>query len=384
MTTATTHHHPITVVGAGLGGLTLARILHVHGIEAVVLDLDASPTARHQGGMLDLHEDSAQLALRAAGLYEEFLAIIHPGGQAMRIIDRDGTVLLADEDGDSGGRPEVNRNDLRRILLDSLPAGTVRWGAKVTAARPLGGGRHELRLADGTTLTTDLLVGADGAWSRIRPLLSDAVPAYTGVSFVEADLRDAAVRHPATAELAGGGMMFALGDNCGILSHRETDGTLHAYVALRVPEDWAAGVDFTDTEAARAEVLQHFEGWDDRLRAMLADARGALVPRPIHALPVGHSWQRTAGVTLLGDAAHLMSPFAGEGANLAMLDAAELAAAIAARPGDTEAALAQYEKALFPRSEASAAESAGNLDLCFDENAPHGLIERMAAYQASA
>ncbi|MCU7820686.1 FAD-dependent oxidoreductase [Kitasatospora sp. DSM 101779] len=382
MTTAS--HHPITVVGAGLGGLTLARVLHVHGIDALVLDLDASPTARHQGGMLDLHEDSAQAALRAAGLYEDFLAIVHPGGQATRIVDRHGTVLMADDEGDEGDRPEVNRNDLRRILLDSLPAGTVRWGAKVTGAQPLGDGRHEVRLADGSVLTTDLLVGADGAWSRIRPLVSAAVPAYTGVSFVETDLPGTAPAHAATLGLTGRGMMFALGDDRGLLTHLENDGTLHGYAALRVPEDWAAGIDFTDTGAARAEVLRHFDGWDDRLRALIAHAAGTLVPRPIHALPIGHRWPRTPGVTLLGDAAHLMSPFAGEGANLAMLDGAELAAAIVAHPGDPEAALAAYERDLFPRSEASAAESAANLDLCFAADAPYGLLERMAGYRASA
>ncbi|GAA1122437.1 NAD(P)/FAD-dependent oxidoreductase [Kitasatospora arboriphila] len=380
----TTTHHPITVVGAGLGGLTLARVLHVHGIDAIVLDLDASPTARHQGGMLDLHEDSAQVALRAAGLYEEFLAIVHPGGQAMRIVDRHGSVLMADDEGDEGGRPEVNRNELRRILLDSLPAGTVRWGAKVTGARPLGDGRHEVRLADGGVLTTDLLVGADGAWSRIRPLVSAAVPAYTGISFVETDLPATSAAHAATLGLTGRGMMFALGEDRGLLTHLENDGTVHGYAALRVPEDWAGGIDFTDAGAARAGVLAHFDGWDERLRALIADAEGALVPRPIHALPIGHRWPRTPGVTLLGDAAHLMSPFAGEGANLAMLDGAELAAAIVAHPGDTEAALAAYERELFPRSEAAAAESADNLDLCFAADAPRGLFERMTAYQASA
>lgn len=372
-------HHPVTVVGAGLGGLSLARVLHVHGIEAAVYDLDPSPTARDQGGMLDLHEDSAQVALRAAGLYDEFRAAVHPGGEAMRIVDKNGTVRLQD-DTEDGGRPEVNRNDLRRILLDSLPEGTIRWGAKVTGARPLGGGRHEVTLADGATFTTDLLVGADGAWSRIRPLVSAAVPGYSGVSFVEADLHDAATRHRASAELAGSGMMFALADEKGFLTHVENDGSLHVYIAVKAPIGLLDSIDFTDAGTAKKTLLQHFDGWDERLRALIGDADGALVPRPVHALPVGHRWERTPGVTLLGDAAHLMSPFAGEGANLAMLDGAELAAAIVGHPGDTEAALTAYEQALFPRSERSAGESSDSLDLCFGPDATERLIDQMTAH----
>ncbi|MFJ3305163.1 FAD-dependent oxidoreductase [Streptomyces sp. NPDC086549] len=375
-----TAHHPIAVVGAGLGGLALARVLHVHGIEAAVFDLDDSPAARTQGGMLDIHDDSGQAALRAAGLHEEFLTLVHPGGQQMRILDKDAVVRMDQPDDGTGGRPEIDRGELRGLLLRSLPEGTVRWGTKVVGARPLGDGRHEVTLADGGAFTTDLLVGADGAWSRIRPLLSPDRPAYTGVSFVEADLLEADVRHPVSAEVVGDGMLFALGPGRGFLAHRETDGSLHVYAALESPEDWLDGIDFADTEAAKAAVLEHFADWDKSLRALVADADGALVPRRIHALPVGHRWDRVPGVTLLGDAAHLMSPFAGEGANLALLDGAELGLAIAADPGAVEAALAAYEEKLFPRGEASAAESAHGGVALFRDDAPQGLVDMFAAH----
>ncbi|MFE2101339.1 MULTISPECIES: NAD(P)/FAD-dependent oxidoreductase [unclassified Streptomyces] len=372
-------HHPVAIVGAGLGGLALARVLHVHGIEAAVFDLEPSPAARTQGGMLDIHDDSGQEALRAARLHEEFLARVHVGGEAMRVLDQDGTVRLEEPDDGTRGRPEIDRGDLRDLLLDSLPQGTVRWGVKVTGARPLGAGRHEVTLADGSAFTTDLLVGADGAWSRIRPLLSSAQPAYTGVSFVEADLLEADVRHPRSARLVGGGMLFALGAGRGFLAHRESDGSLHVYAAVEAPEDWPDGIDFTDDEAARAAVLKEFDGWDDGLKALVEDADGALVPRRIHALPVGHRWDRVPGVTLLGDAAHLMSPFAGEGANLALLDGAELGLALAAHPGDTEAALTAYEERMFPRAEFSASESARSAAMLFRADAPRGLLDMFAA-----
>jgi 2-polyprenyl-6-methoxyphenol hydroxylase-like FAD-dependent oxidoreductase len=377
MNTGTGTHHPIAIIGAGLGGLTAARVLHVHGMVATVFDLEASPEARTQGGMLDIHEENGRKALLAAGLHDGFLEIIHEGGQAMRLLGRDGTVHVSSEDDGTGGRPEVDRGDLRDLLLNSMPDGTVRWGRKVTGVRALDGGRHEVTFADGSAVTTDLLIGADGAWSRVRPLLSDARPAYTGISFVETHLFEAATRHPRSAEIIGGGFFVALGDERGFLAHLETDGSLHVHTALKADEDWIDTVDFTDHAAAKAAVLAHFEGWDEGLRGLVADAE-TIAPRRIHALPVGHRWDRVPGVTLLGDAAHVMSPFAGEGANLAMFDGAELALALAAHPGDTEAALTAYEEALFPRSEASAAESAASLDTMFGERG----LERMAAFFA--
>jgi 2-polyprenyl-6-methoxyphenol hydroxylase-like FAD-dependent oxidoreductase len=115
---------------------------------------DPSAQSRTQGGQLDIHE----------------------GAEAMRILDPNGKVLFDQPDDGTSHRPEVLRGDLRRILLDSLPDQSVQWGRKVTGVLPLGQGRHELTFTDGASVTCDLLVGADGTWSKIRPLLSDAKP----------------------------------------------------------------------------------------------------------------------------------------------------------------------------------------------------------------
>jgi 2-polyprenyl-6-methoxyphenol hydroxylase-like FAD-dependent oxidoreductase len=368
---------PVTIIGAGLGGLTFARVLHVHGIPATIYEAEPSAEARTQGGQLDIHEHNGQLALEAAGLTGQFRAIIHEGGQATRMLGQHGAVLLDEPDDGTAGRPEVLRGDLRRILLDSLPAEMIQWGRKVTGVRPLGDGRHELTFGGGPAVTTSVLVGADGAWSKVRPLLSGATPGYVGTTFIETYLYDAGERHPAAAEAVGGGAMYALTPGKGIVAHREAGDILHTYVELNRPAEWIAGIDFTDAAAATARVAAEFDGWAPELTALITDGETAPIPRTIYTLPDRHRWDRVPGVTLLGDAAHLMPP-AGEGANLAMFDGAELGKAIAAHPGDTEAALTAYEEALFPRSESEAADAHQILELCLGDRAPFGLIDFLA------
>jgi 2-polyprenyl-6-methoxyphenol hydroxylase-like FAD-dependent oxidoreductase len=370
----------ITIIGAGLGGLTLASVLHSHGVDTTVYDLEASPTVRHQGSILDLHEESGQLALRKAGLFEAFRKMVIPSGDDMRILDKTGTVRWEDSGDDT--RPEIDRGALREILLHSLPTNCIHWGSKVTSVVKLEGAGYEVRLANGETFTTALLIGADGAWSKVRPLLSDAQPIYSGISFIETYLFDADGHHPESTALVGRGSMFALSDEKGLITHRDGDGRITVYIALKIPEHWMAsdGIDFRDTEATKRQLLNHFSDWDDRLRALIAESDAEFIPRGIYALPVGHRWERVPGVTLLGDAAHLMSPFAGEGANLAMLDAAELAEALLTHQDDVETAFASYEAALFPRSEAAAAESATNLASSFSSGAPQGMVDLMVRY----
>ncbi|QDK37551.1 NAD(P)/FAD-dependent oxidoreductase [Bdellovibrio sp. NC01] len=378
-----TTHTPIAIIGGGLGGLVLARVLHVHGIPAVVYEAEASPHARTQGGMLDIHVNDGQQALKDAKLFEEFLKLIMPGGEATRVLSTTGQVLYAGGDDGSLSRPEVNRGELRKMLLDSLPADSLRWGYKLSSIESLGHGRHKVIFTNGVEITTDLLIGADGAWSKVRALLSNAKPQYVGTTFVETYLYNADTLYPKTAQAVGAGSLFALVTDKGINAHREANGTLHAYVALKKPVEWFASFDLANKADSLARIADEFKGWAPELTALITASDTAPVFRSLYELPIGHRWGRVPGVTLLGDAAHLMVP-SGDGANLAMHDGAELAKAIIAHPGDMEGALAAYEKDMFLRTAKIAVEAREIFNLCYGDKAPQSLVDFFTGMKSSS
>ncbi len=361
----------IAIVGAGLGGLALARILHVHGIKSVVYEREASRDARGQGGMLDIH--SGQEALREAGLLDAFLSIARGEGQDMRLLEPDGTLLLQEDTPDDAPllRPEVDRADLRALLLDSLPHGTVRWGRTFTSAAD-----GLLRFADGTTAPYGLLVGADGAQSRVRPLLTDARPRHTGLNFVELGIPDIDRTHPELAAMVGRGTYWVVGKGSSLAAQKNGDGRVRIGVSFYpTGEDWFAtsGIPFEDPAGARSRLIELLPGWDARFHALLAACDDTVVPRPITTLPAGLTWPSAPDVTLLGDAAHLMPPV-GEGANMALIDGARLALALAAHRDDVPAAVKAYESEMFERTGAAAHMSTKMQELLMSPDASRKLL----------
>ncbi|WP_432907404.1 FAD-dependent oxidoreductase [Micromonospora matsumotoense] len=338
--------HRIAVVGGGPGGLTFARVLHRHGHPVAVLERDPAPEARPPGGTLDLHEGLGQLALDKAGLLAEFQALSRPEGQAMRILDAAGTVLRDWRPApDERANPEIDRGQLRDLLLGSLD---VRWGRAVTRVVPVPGEGVLVHFADGRPETFDLVVGADGAWSRVRPAVSPVTPQYTGVTSVETSLDDVDIRHPDLARLIGDGSVSVFGVNRSLVAQRNSGGHVKVYARLRAPLDWHAHLDLTDVEATRSGLLALFDGWAAPVRDLLGHGT-AFAHRPVYVLPGSHTWAHVRGVTLLGDAAHLMPPL-GAGANLAMLDGAELAEAIAADPENLDEAVRAFEEQMWARA----------------------------------
>ena len=361
----------IAIIGGGPGGLTLACVLHQQGITSTVYELDEHALARPQGGTLDLHPESGQLALRHADLETEFRSIARYEDQGTRLYDKTGKLLLKDADAASGDRPEVDRSALRQLLLDSLPEGIVHWGHKLSAIQPLEDGTYSVTFENDVTGVFDLVVGADGAWSRVRPLVSDARPAYSGVSFIEMGFDNVDTQHPEIAELVGHGTMFALGDSKALIAQRNGNAHIRVYAALRVPEDWfkQGGLDLSSPANTRRDLIEQFPDWAPSLLDMIYRCNDTILPRQLHALPIGHRWETRPGLTLLGDAAHLMSPFSGQGVNNAMLDAAELALALS-KSDDWQSAVKSYEIIMLDRAEEAARHASEGLDSTI---APDGL-----------
>ncbi|MFD0886487.1 FAD-dependent oxidoreductase [Streptosporangium algeriense] len=350
----------IAVIGGGPAGLTCARVLHRHGHPVTVLERDPAPDARPQGGTLDLHESLGQRALGKAGLLAEFQTLSRPEGQAMRILDTDGAVLRDWRPRpDDRANPEIDRGQLRDLLLGPLD---VQWGRGVTEVVPGTQDGALVRFADGRQEAFDLVVGADGAWSRVRPAVSPVTPHYTGVTSVETSLDDVDTRHPDLARLIGDGSMAVYGVNRSLVAQRNSGGHVKVHAQFRAPLDWHtnleantgtgtdAGLDLADAEAVRSSLLTLFDGWAAPVLDLLRHGT-AFVHRPLHVLPVSHTWAHVPGVTLLGDAAHLMPPL-GVGANLAMLEGAELAESIVAAsgPDDLDEAVRAFEEQMWVRA----------------------------------
>jgi 2-polyprenyl-6-methoxyphenol hydroxylase-like FAD-dependent oxidoreductase len=303
----------------------------------VVYEREAGRSARSQGGMLDLHPESGQRALADAGLTGRFRSEARPEGEEHRILDPAGRTLVhhRPQPGSFSGRPEIDRRTLRDLLLDSLPADTVTWQHRLVAATPRAGGGFALNFDGGHETDCDILIGADGARSVVRSLLTDTT--LSGVAtLVELSISDADRRHPDLAELVGPGNLWCVGVNQILAAQRLGDGSIRVGISL--------GADDRPMDSKRA-LLDMFDGWNPSLTALIEAGDSAPTPRRIEAMPTGTRWAHRPGITLIGDAAHLMPPV-GEGANQAMLDAAELAAAFAT---NLDSAIQTYEEAMFAR-----------------------------------
>ncbi|KAI0517473.1 hypothetical protein F5B22DRAFT_654717 [Xylaria bambusicola] len=412
----------IAIIGAGPGGLMLASILHHNNISCTIYERDSSAVARSQGGTLDIHEHSGQQALNAAGLLDKFRATMRLGGEAMKVIKKDGTVLFEDNgereeearedtsDQEGGeatskfikGRPEIDRPALKDLLIDSLPANTIHWGKKVTSMAPVPDSKQwRVELDDGShPAPFDLIIGADGAWSHTRALLTDQQPFYSGVTALDVWVHKVDEVAPDVSSFVGPGNCFLWGEDRALLFQRngqgnEADARCYACVktdsrtapsahALLGEENEGVEIDWADTRVREKYVDRHFGDWYPEVKRIVLAMTDEPVLRHLYMLPVGLTWESRAGVTLVGDAAHLMTPFAGVGVNVALMDALELAQGIigCVRTGSVDgegltAMLQLYEKGMFARSSVEAAQTEAAMHLQFQENGAEKVVEIM-------
>ncbi|MEK5397171.1 FAD-dependent oxidoreductase [Paenibacillus sp. FSL K6-2859] len=370
MVTANKTKKRIAIIGGGPGGLTLALILQRHGIAVTIYERELQDVNAQRGGSLDIHEDSGQIALKEAGLLEQFQAIARYEGEDFRLFDKSGKIYMDEraEEGEQGGRPEIDRGTLSDLLLNALQPDTIRYGYKLTEAVALEGGQHELHFDNCVKETVDLVIGADGAFSKLRPLLTDAKVSYSGLTMIELQV-DSKV-YPDQASFNARGKVFGLGDHRGILAQLNGDGKIKVALTFTAEQNWmdTCGIPFDQPKEAKEQLLAYFEDWAEPLQNYIRKSEDNILLRRIYTLPVGLKWDHKPGITLIGDAAHLMSPFAGEGVNLAMHDAAELALAII-HHDDFDKAIQAYEEKMYEYSSSSAKVSDDNLKLMFSDNA---------------
>jgi 2-polyprenyl-6-methoxyphenol hydroxylase-like FAD-dependent oxidoreductase len=369
----------IAVVGGGPGGLTLARLLQLHGAAVHVYERDLNRHVRVQGATLDLHHESGLAALRQAGLLDAFQAAYRPGADKLRVTDPHATIVLDDHAqtqtdtfGDEHFRPEIDRGPLRELLLDSLRPYTVVWNSHLLAVTPAGSG-WQLAFANGTTATSDIVIGADGANSKIRPLVTPIRPFYTGIMVLEGAVYDTAKHAPRINQLLQGGKIFALGDEKSLIVSAKGDGSLAFYFGFKAAETWAhdSGLNFQNAAQLQAWFRQEFAGWASLWEELFAAGPAACVPRPQYCMPLTQTWVAQSNITLLGDAAHLMPPYAGEGVNMAMLDALELSNCLTSSQfSSLQAAIAHYEQHMRQRASAVAQETLEQTEAL---HSPHAL-----------
>ncbi|MDO7886554.1 FAD-dependent oxidoreductase [Hymenobacter cheonanensis] len=376
----------IAIIGGGPGGLTLARLLQQSGATVQVYERDLNRHERVQGGTLDLHHESGLAALRAAGLLDAFKKHYRPGADHLRITDQHATIVLDEHAetqnatfGDEHFRPEIDRGPLRDLLLDSLQPGTVVWDSHLLAVMPHGTS-WQLAFANGTTALADILIGADGANSKIRPLVTPIRPFYSGVMVVEGAVYDAAQHAPRVSQLLQGGKIFALGDEKTLVVSAKGDNSLNFYLGFKAPETWpqASGLDFQHAAQLQAWFRQESAGWASLWEELFAAVPAACMPRPQYCMPLTQTWPAQPNSTLLGDAAHLMPPYAGEGVNMAMLDALELSNCLtSAQFPNLQAAIAHYEQHMRQRASAVAQDT---MEQTAALHAPEGLAHLVGLF----
>lgn len=347
----------IAIIGGGPGGLTLARLLQLKGADVKVYERDINQQARVQGAIVDLHFESGLKAIEAAGLVTEFKESYMHGADRYRILDKDGNIRYDEMNkespvtfGDEDFRPEIDRGILRNVLVASLYPGTVVWDSQFVDMSQEAG-VWTIQFKNGTTATADIVIGSDGARSKIRPFVTAVKPLYAGITIIQGEINKSEKECLEVYKLVNNGNVMAFGEGKVITLQPRGDGGLTLYVSAEYPENWGetSGVDFENNKEVCAYLEKFHSGWDP-LFFKIFNAVDTFVLRPLHSVPVDQNWEAHANITLIGDAAHIMLP-SGEGVNAAMLDALELSKYLTSNDfPDLQNAMAAYENDMRTRA----------------------------------
>jgi 2-polyprenyl-6-methoxyphenol hydroxylase-like FAD-dependent oxidoreductase len=313
----------IAIVGAGPAGCTLAHLLlkSEHNISVSVFERELNLDARGQGGTLDLHTDTGILALKKAGLYDEFLKYARFDGEAMVVADKRMKRYINLSGGDaknSNGRPEIDRKNLCQILTQTLPPGILKWGHKLQKVHVphTSGDPRDIVLEFGNTSLSgfDLVVGADGAYSRIRSLLSDENPFFSGVSWIRLGIDDAKNKSPEIYASVNRGSFFGISDHKGLIAQQMGDGSIsiNAMLVKDSPGTIKQPLWKGDIDTVKSLLLSEYSDWDPQYKKWIEACDIEPWAANLDMLPIGHKWVHRSGLTLIGDSAHLATPFAGK------------------------------------------------------------------------
>ena len=378
------YNKQIAIVGGGPGGLTLARLLHLEGADVKVYERDLNKNARVQGSPLDLHEESGLAALRKANLFEKFKENFLSGADRMKIVNEQAEIFYSDHDTkpeenfeNKYFRPEIDRGVLRKILLESLPPETIVWDSHFISMEKQNDS-WLLHFKNGINAYADIVIAADGANSKIRPYVTDIKPFYSGITMLEGNIYDAEKSVPQIYSLLQGGKIMAFGNKKDVLMGQKANGEIGFYASFKTDENWAfnSGLDFYDKAQVLAWFKKEYSEWGNIWNELFENAETPFVPRLIYCVPLDQTWEALPNATLLGDAAHLMPPFAGEGVNMAMLDALELCACLTSdEHSSLQEAISYYEINMRKRAAVMAQESLVNGERMHSKGALNTMLD---------
>lgn len=367
----------IAIIGGGPGGLTLARLLQLKGADVKVYERDLDKNARVQGSPLDMHEGSGLAAIIKADLLTEFKQNFLPGADKTLILNDQAEILFSDhetnrdEDFDNEYfRPEIDRGALRKIFLESLEPETVVWNSHFVSMEKQNNG-WLLHFKNADSVYADIVIASDGANSKIRPYITNIKAFYSGIVMLEGNIYQSKTKVPNIDTLINGGKIMAFGNGKNILMGQKGNGDLGFYASFKAKENWAieSGLDLSD----KSQILDWFKTtypeWSNIWYELFENAEIPFIPRPIYCMPLDQTWETQSNLTMIGDAAHVMPPFAGEGANMAMLDALELSECLTSEKYDSlEEAISTFETKMRERAAEAANESLENGEKMHSEN----------------